>query len=206
LFPRPAARFSFRIFQAVLVLTICCGTPRAAEAEWLLTPFLGLKFKGDTTLVDLEGGAKKTSTAIGVSAMLLQDGILGVEGDFAYLPGFLGSRSVVVDSSRVFTLTGNVVVTTPRRLTRESLRPFVVAGVGLMDARIRGQRGLLVSKMDELALGLGVGALGALSDATSVRFEVRRFQNLTSGEAVGESLGDTRLRFWRADIGLAFRY
>lgn len=186
---------------------MCCGTPRAAAADWLITPFLGVKFRGDTSLFDPEAGAEKTSTAVGGSVMLVGDGILGIEGDVAYLPGFFGSKSFLVDSSRVLTLTGNVIVTTPTRVTRESLRPFVAAGIGLMDARVRGQgERALVGKMDELALGIGAGALGALSDGVSVRFEVRRFQNLTEHDATGIAFGRTRLRFWRADIGLAFRY
>ena len=56
------------------------------------------------------------------------------------------------------------------------------------------------------ALGVGGGAIGRLTPRTSVRFDLRRFPNLTeaSGRVVG--FGPSRLTVWRATVGLAFRY
>lgn len=180
--------------------------PRLASADWLLTPFIGVKLDGETSLIDLERGAGKRSMIVGGSVMILGNGPLGVEGDFGYLPGFLGSKTFFVASSRAMTLTGNVVIAAPVQITRESLRPFVVAGVGWMNARLLGAAALSASKLDELALDVGGGAIGTLTRRTSVRFEIRRFQNLTEHDATGGSIGRTRLRFWRADVGLALRY
>ena len=43
-------------------------------------------------------------------------------------------------SSRVTTLSGNVMVAAPLAITRESLRPYVVAGLGLTQARTETPR------------------------------------------------------------------
>ena len=207
MFPKPrAGRLHLHTVRVVLALIVCCGAPRAASADWLITPFIGVKFRADTTLLDLDQSQEQTSTTLGGSVMLLGEGPFGVEADFGYSPGFFGSKSELVTSSRVITLMGNVVIATPISVTRESLRPFFVAGAGLMDARLRTTIGIFDEKLANPAISLGGGALGRLSDGIQLRFEIRRFQYLTAQGATGIAFGTTRLTFWRADIGLAFRY
>src|SRR5688500_3169806 len=72
-----------------LVLAWCClCQPRAAAAEWLLTPFIGFKIDGQTNLAGVDQAAAETRLTLGGSGALLGDGLFGLEADFGYTPGF----------------------------------------------------------------------------------------------------------------------
>ena len=107
-------------------------------ADFLITPFVGNAFGGRTTLLDLDVGAVSSKHwTFGASAAWLSDQVLGVEGDFATVPGLLSElerKPACVIGSRVTTLTGNVIAALPLSVTRESLRPYVTGGLGLMRA------------------------------------------------------------------------
>jgi hypothetical protein len=180
--------------------------PAHAAAQWIVTPFIGLKMAGNTNFVDLDQGAGSTKLTFGGSAGVLGDGILGVEADFGYSPRFFETdRGGLVFESTVTTLMGNVIVTTPRQLTRESLRPYVIGGLGLMRTTIDYVGGVFQVESNLLGLSVGGGAIGSITDRTSLRFDLRHFKNLSEEDApVG--FGTTRLSFWRATAGLTLRY
>jgi len=193
---------------AAVVCGCLCLQPARAAADWLITPFLGLKLDGQTTLVDLDQAAGAPKMTIGGSVALLGDGIVGLEGDFGFTPGFFdsNSRGALVAHSNVMTLTGNVLLAAPAGLTRESLRPYILGGLGLMRASIDDVTGVFPLRPNFLALAIGGGAIGGLTERTSVRFDLRRFQNLTTDPNRVMGFGRSRLSFWRADVGLTFRY
>jgi hypothetical protein len=196
-----------RVSRVVLFLWVMVWIPPAyASADWILTPFIGLKMGGDTNFVDLDQGAGATKLTLGGSVGLLGDGVLGVEADFGYSPRFFetATRGLVFRSA-VTTLTGNVILTTPRELTRESLRPYFVGGLGLMRATIDYVAGVFQVDSNLLGLSVGGGAIGAITARTSLRFDVRHFKNI-SKEDVGVGFGTTRLGFWRLTAGLTLRY
>jgi opacity protein-like surface antigen len=183
-------------------------TPASAAADWHLTPFIGLKFAGDTNLVDLEKAAGETKLLFGGSASLLGDGVLGVEVDFGYSPRFFqrAGRGGLVRRSNVTTLTGSVIVAAPLRWTRQSLRPYLVGGLGLMHARIDDVLGVFRVDSNLLGLEVGGGVIGFLSDRTGVRLDIRHFKNLSQPGDEGVGFGTTRLSFWRASAGVVLRY
>jgi hypothetical protein len=180
--------------------------PAYAGADWIVTPFAGLKIGGDTNLVDLDQGAGATKLTLGGSVGLLDDGVLGIEADFGYSPRFFETtRGRLVFSSSVITLMGNVIVTTPRELTRESLRPYLIGGLGLMHATIDDVAGVFQVHSNLLGLSVGGGAIGGVTARTSLRFDLRHFKNISKEDAqVG--FGTTRLGFWRLTAGLTLRY
>ena len=180
--------------------------PAYASADWIVTPFAGLKIGGDTNLVDLDQGAGATKLTLGGSVGLLDDGVLGIEADFGYSPRFFETtRGRLVFSSSVITLMGNVIVTTPRELTRESLRPYLIGGLGLMHATIDDVAGVFQVDSNLLGLSVGGGAIGGITARTSLRFDLRHFKNISKEDArVG--FGTTRLGFWRLTAGLTLRY
>ena len=126
-----------------LAMSLLAWTPARAAADWYFTPFFGWDVGGSTTLVDLQYlGANRTKVTFGGSAALTI-GIVGVEADYAFIPQFFqdpdpepGSTlpPPPVLSSHVQTLTGNVLLLAPLTWTRESLRPYLVGGLGWMDA------------------------------------------------------------------------
>ena len=171
-------------------------------------PFVGLKLDGKTNLVDLDQAAGATKPTVGGSLALLGSGLFGIEMDVGYSPGFFDSdaRGALVTHSNVTTLTGDVLVAVPAGLTRDSLRPYVLGGVGLMHAGITDKLDVFPVGSNFLALAVGGGAVGTLTRRTSVRFELRRLQNLTEDRSRVVGFGPSRLSFWRTTVGLAFRY
>jgi hypothetical protein len=179
-----------------------------AAADWLFTPFLGGTFAPQTPFLDLEQSAGTTKVVAGGSAALLSDGLLGVEGDFGYSPRFFerSSRTGLITGSNVTTIVGNVVVALPLSVTRESLRPYAVGGIGLIHAAAAS---LVVETLgvDRNLLGydFGGGAIGMFDPNVGVRFDLRQFRTVHDFE---HPLQQQRahLSFWRATVGVTIRY
>jgi len=99
---------------------------------------------------------------------------------------------------------GNVVLAVPKVITQESLRPYLVGGLGLMHTRVTTTRGALDTESNLLGLNIGGGAIGMLSPRAGARFELRRFKNLTN-DTGALTIGGTKLSFWRLTAGLVLR-
>ena len=176
----------------------------AEAAEKQLKPFIAVTFGGGTTFVDLEGAAGKPNAAIGIGGAMLWD-LVGFDVDVAHVPGFFQSgEQALVRASSVTTMTGNVVVTLPRRMTEYSLRPYFVGGAGLMRVRIDDVFEALKVHDTLATMDVGGGAIGFVSDAWGLCWDVRYFRSL-SREAKGLSIGPERLSFWRASMAIVLR-
>jgi hypothetical protein len=199
-------RHFMRTLRTLVLLALVAGvSPRSASADWFLTPFYGLKFGGQTSLVDLESGAGTTKQVFGGSISFMGAGILGVEADVGYIPGYFQRDQgfLVVDSSLI-TVMGSVVVATPLSWTRESLRPYIVGGIGLMRAYSDDTFNALRVNDNLLAIDVGGGVMGFVNDRTGVRFELRYFSSVGQPE-VEASFGSARLSYWRASVGLVLK-
>jgi hypothetical protein len=192
---------------AVAWLLCICAPAAEARADWLITPFLGTSFAGETTLLVLEEGAG-TRMTLGVSVALLSDGLLGIEAEVAHAPKFLEGDDPLelVRSSRVTTFSGNVLLAAPLALTRESLRPYIVGGLGLLQARLQDAAGVFPLDEDRLGLNLGGGAIGFVTDFTALRFDIRHVKAISGSDGPLARPGVSRLSFWRATVGLTIRY
>jgi opacity protein-like surface antigen len=193
-----------RVLPLLLMFTL--AAPAIAFADWMVTPFIGLKFAGRTNIVDLEQGASNTKMTLGVSVGMLSDGIFGIEGELGHSPRFFerSGGGALVARSNVTTLTGSVLVAVPRRITQDSLRPYAVAGIGLVHVAIDDAANVLPVDGNILGMSLGGGAIGQLTNRASIRFEVRHIRNIApaSKENV-PGLGVTEISFWRATVGIA---
>jgi hypothetical protein len=185
------------------------STPSVALAQdVLLMPYLGFTFAGGSSLLsDLEQGAGETASLLGASLALLGGGVLGVEADLGYIPGFFerGDREIVVPGSSVFSVTGSVLVTLPLSVTRESLRPYLLAGGGILRAEARDLRSVFPLRSTMPAFTLGGGAIGFLSNTVGVRFDLRHVRALGEGDDIVAVEGP-RVRLWRGSIALVLRY
>jgi hypothetical protein len=188
-------------------LALLLVLPGSASAEWQIRPFFGVTFAGGTTFVDSEQAAGHPKLAIGVNGVLLGENI-GVEGDFGRTPGFFqtGGQRLVLGSSAT-TLTGNIVIALPRRLTQYTLRPYFVGGAGLMRVRIDHALEALNVASTLPAIDVGAGATGFLNDRVGLSWDMRYFRSI-SGKAAGQglSVGAEQLSFWRANMALAIRF
>jgi hypothetical protein len=193
-----------------LALALVLFTPAQAAAEWQIKPFLGVTFGGGTTFLDVEQAVGKPNIAFGVTAVVLGD-VIGIEGDWSHLPGFLNGDRRLVLRSRVRTLTGNIVVAWPRRLAEYTLRPYFVAGTGAV--QVRWDDNPLVSSLSVEstlpAIDVGGGVTGFISDRFGLSWDVRHFRGIGSEPKQPGSTNraaDERLSFWRANMSVAIRY
>jgi len=197
-----------RTISRLAVLAVVLLSPaRAIAADKQIRPFVGATFGGGTTFVDLENAAGKPNLVIGVTAVMLGE-VVGLDLDLAHAPGFFqsGDRHLVL-ASGVTTLTGNVVLAAPGRKTEYALRPYFVAGVGLMHVHIDDYFGVLRVAKTMPAIDLGGGALGFITNQIGVCWDVRHFTSLKgTTQEQGLSLGGEQLSFWRASMALAIRY
>ena len=188
-------------------LLLLAPTPARAQTDLLIVPFIGMKFAGKTSIALGEPTVGEKKVTFGVSSMLLSDNFLGIEADFEQTPQFFGpGLQRTVSSSGVTTLTGNVIIAVPKVITQESLRPYIIGGVGLMHARVTTQVGLLDTKSNLLGLDIGGGVVGFVSPRAGARFELRHFKNLTDDASGAVTIGGTKLSFWRVTAGLVLRY
>lgn len=190
----------------VLLWAILLLSGRLYAADRQIRPFVGATFGGATTFVDPEGAAGSPNLAIGVGAMFLGE-VFGAEAEIADAPGFFEAGKNLVRGSRVTTISGNVVVAAPHRLTEYLLRPYFVGGAGLMRITTTTSLGVFDQATIKPEFDLGAGVVGFLTNKVGVCWDLRRFQSIggdTSG--AGISFGDEHLSFWRATMAVAIRY
>ena len=192
----------------LLVSWLLAAPATARGQDLLITPYLGFTFGGGSALLaDLERGSGETASALGASVSLIGAGLLGIEGDIGYVPGFFerGQRQLVVPGSYVTSLTGSVILTLPLSVTRESLRPYAVAGGGLLRAEARDIAATFPIRSTMPVVTIGGGAVGFLSNSIGVRFDLRYLRSLGQGDDLIAGEGP-RVRFWRGSVGLVLRY
>lgn len=189
----------------LLVSALLVLQPATGWAEWQLKPFMGLTFGGSNTLLDFDQTAGEKKFMLGGSATWLGE-VIGIEADLGRVPGFFQTVSQqAVLSSSVTTLTGNVVVALPRRISQYGLRPYVVAGGGLVRANIDHELSTLDLDRSLGVLDFGGGATGFLTDRVGLNWDVRYFRSVGGKEGTGLSIGKEQLSFWRATMGASFR-
>ena len=187
-----------------VVCFVLLATP--AAAEWQIKPFAGIAFGGGTTFVNPEAAAGRVHRLLGVNAAVLGE-VLGLEADVARVPGFFQSGDeLFVLSSSVMTLTGNLVVAMPKRIFQYTLRPYFVAGAGILRAHQEPIRSTLTVASTLPAIDVGGGATGFLSDRLGVSWELRHFRSIGRGKVTGVSVSREQVAFWRATMALAIRY
>lgn len=210
--------------QAVgLAIPLLLFVPVSAGAEWHFKPFLGFSFAPSTTLEgDIEHAAgltlppdvesQSSNVMFGAGVALLGD-VFGVEGEWTQAPGFFQTRDQnFVTSSSAQTFTGSLVVAMPRRIAQYSLRPYLVAGGGIMRLHSTPTPTLPTAPIrDTLAtIDMGGGATGFFNERVGVGWDLRYFRSV-GGEETGDPLVTTdglakQLSFWRANMALVLRY
>jgi hypothetical protein len=191
---------------AALVLAGLAGAGTAARADILITPFAGKTFAAAQTL-DTPASVDKQSWLVGGSAAWLSDNVLGAEVDFGYAPRFFKSDQFLIrPGSNVMSLTGNMILTVPLSVSRDSLRPYVTAGMGTLHAGVDDAVGIGTIDRNLVALSIGGGAIGFVTSRAGIRFDLRRIRSVSNGVDTTTGTDAPRLGFWRATVGVALRY
>jgi hypothetical protein len=197
------------LYAVALICASFLGSSRPARAaDFIMTPFVGSTFAGETTFRTAESldGTKKWT--LGASGAWLTSGVLGVEGEFSLVPRFFprGGLPTNVTGRNVTTFMGNVIVAAPLSVTRESLRPYVSGGFGLMHAAVNDPTGFYSLDANLAAYSIGGGAIGFFNSRAGVRFDLRHIRSTSSDPDTATGNSEARLGFWRATIGVAIRY
>jgi hypothetical protein len=198
---------SVRTLRAISFgLALAAASP--AHAEWHLTPTIGLTLRAHTNAPLLEPVPIDKHVNIGGAVALLGKGIVGAEGVGVFTTGFRGVDPEVpspIQSSRVFALMGNVVLTTPKRLTEYSLRPFVSGGVGYMRLDVTHVTDAVSLHEEFPAFNIGGGAVGFFTQHTGVRFDLRYFKRIGETTPGVVALDHPQVSFMSLSVGVVFR-
>ena len=193
--------------RGLLVFLCAVLTPAATAADWLIAPFAGVALGSRWTFVDLDDVAGERKWMFGGTVTILGEGVLGVEGDFAYVPAFFQSRTPsLVQSGSVATLMGNVVLAMPLSVSRHSLRPYVTGGGGLMRAHKEDVLDVFPVNANMFGVNTGGGVVGFLNERIGLRWDVRYFRRVSGGDEQGAAFGSPRLSFWRVTMHVVIRY
>jgi opacity protein-like surface antigen len=196
--------------RAVLAFLLLLAAPATARADFFIVPFLGMKFGGSTSIVDLELAAGKKKLVLGAAAMQVDEGIIGYEVSFANVSGYFSNEDFALENpimkvgSYVSDLTGAVVLSAPPGMTGGGLRPYAIIGGGLIHAEAEDFLEIFQVRRTVPALTFGGGASGLITNNVGVRFDVRYLRSLSRDDP---SIGDVgrRIDYWRFTVGLLLR-
>jgi Outer membrane protein beta-barrel domain len=201
-----------RLAGASLVSLLLVAAP--VRADILLTPFVGGTFGGSASsqLADIVGDQSKTT--FGGSIAIMSAGVFGVEGDLGYTPKFFGTDlqvagvPVSLAQNNVLTAMGNLMLGIPLQNSNgPGVRPYAVAGIGLIRQRLNLASGLVGYTVKDLGYDVGGGVLVFFSRNVGIRGDLRYFRTL-GGNTISDliDLQPGAFNFTRASVGVTFRY
>jgi hypothetical protein len=182
------------------VLALFLLVPAApARADVVLTPYVGSLFGADVS---------GKPTAFGASAAFMGGGVFGGEIGFNYAPKFV-SAGVGNDDIAQMSLMGNLIVGIPLGSADQGgqVRPYITGGAGLF--RLTSQESQFLDRVNsnDFAVNFGGGVMAFFSEHVGIRGDVRYFRTLTdSDQDSGVNFDLGALRFWKWDVGAAFRF
>jgi len=201
-----------------LVAVALLGSPRAASADWVLTPFVGWNFSGSADVRNSttnENFNFEQKVDYGVSLTGMGAGVIGFEVDFGYSPNFFETNTGsdeqfdLASNSNVTTLTANAILGIPIGGQQGgSVRPYVVGGVGLIRSNVGDVGDFFdAQSKNDFGFDVGGGVMGFFNSNVGIRGDVRYFRSFRGADAeslTGLALGN--LNFWRGSVGVSFKF
>jgi opacity protein-like surface antigen len=176
-----------------------------ARAEIFLAPFAGMKFGGSTSIFDIEFAAGEKKFTLGASVMQIDEGILGYEATFGYVPGYFERDNTLwTTGSFAIDLGGSVLFSTPPSVTRGGLRPYAAIGAGLVHVQAADKLRIIQVRRTIPVGNVGVGAVGLFTNNVGVRFDYRYLRSLSSDDGSLATVG-RRISYSRFTLGLFLR-
>ena len=189
-------------FIAAAVLALFVLVPAApARADVVLTPYVGSLFGGD-----LSGNR----TAYGATASFMGGGIFGGEFGFNYAPTFRGATVGSEDIAQM-SLMGNLIIGIPVGSSDQAghVRPYITGGAGLF--RLTSEESQFFDRVssNDFAVNFGGGIMAFFTEHVGIRGDISYYRTLRDnnpdgGGDVDFDLGN--LRFWKWDVGAAFKF
>jgi opacity protein-like surface antigen len=178
-----------------------------ARADGFVSPSVGVDFGGNAgnTLRGAVNDSQKVNWGVAVGWM--SGGVFGLEEDFSWAPNFFGSGGTTIDKTRVVTLMTNVIAGVPVGGQRGGgVRPYVSVGVGLINQHVSTPTGVGDVSENDFGFNGGAGVMGYFADHIGLRGDVRYFRSFQNTEANVVGLEVGHFAFYRASIGVLFRF
>lgn len=182
-----------------IILALLFGSllavPAPARADWIFTPYVGANFGGDTP---------DTSLSVGSSLGYMGAGIIGFEVDFGYALDFWNDPNTNAFDSNVTSLMANLIVGVPVGGQGRGVRPYVSGGAGLLRSRVDDVEDFFDVTENSFGINAGGGIMGFISDNVGIRGDIRYFRSIKDDDGLDLDIGS--FDFWRASVGVAFRF
>lgn len=193
----------------VLVLCglIVAALPELALADGYFAPFIGANFGGDVGRTLNTAVRDRNRAAVGATLGAMGGGVFGIEVDFSYTRNFYPPPTAGEDGNLV-TLVPALVLGVPLGGQRgPGIRPFVLAGAGLV-RRNFGVGTLTSISQNDLAYTLGGGVMGFFADHIGIRGDIRYIRNFRVDDLslTGVDFERGTFNFSRASAGVVFRF
>jgi opacity protein-like surface antigen len=186
----------------IVAALLFASLPRVAAAQTFVSPFI------DTTLSSPSGTGGSSKPGFGVSFGKLGK-VFGHETEIAYHPEIVDNDANALGKSHVLTFSENVLVGP----TIGNVKAYGAIGFGDLYLNATKIASVAVPSPESVSnnyftVNFGGGAAYFFSKSVGVRGDLRYFKayglNITDLEASG--LTFTRFQFWRASIGVAFKF
>ena len=185
-----------RVFLAAACLIALFGAPQSVDAQWFLTPAVGVTGRASSGYFDPDDAVARRKIALAI-ALSKSWRRFGAEVEAAQVPDFFSGsdEDAIITSSRVRTLMGNVIVQLPRI---GPVRPYALAGVGGAQVTIRDVADVFPVSEWQLMLDAGAGAMVPAGRRLSIGADARYFRS-RGGDGAASSIGfgSTFVNFWR---------
>ena len=193
------------------VLLLCgltlAALPAPALADAYFAPFIGANFGGDVGRPLNSAVRDRNRAAVGGTLGAMGCGVFGVELDVSYTWNFYPGPEGA-DSSNLVTFVPALVLGVPLGgQSGPGIRPFVLAGAGLV--RRNFDTGTLTSfSQNDLAYTLGGGVMGFFSDHIGIRGDIRYIRNFRVDDLslTGVNFERGTFNFGRATGVIVFRF
>jgi opacity protein-like surface antigen len=188
-----------RLLLGLLAIGIIIGTATQARAQGFISPLIGYDFGGDAGCPNLNNCQdKKINASVSLGAM---GNAFGFEEEVAYAPNFFGNAPGL--SSSALTLMSNIMLV-PKI---GPVRPYVLAGIGLIKTHVElTTASVFTTDNNNLGWDVGGGLIGFVGGHVGVRGDLRYFHSFQDLTVLGFTLGDSKLNYGRASVGLVLKF
>ena len=174
-------------------LTALLAVPAAAQAQVIITPFAGVSFGGDTS---------NTKGAYGASIAFMGP-VVGLEVDFSHTPNFFGDDSVATKGNAT-TFMANIKFAP--HIRGRGVQPYVSGGLGLLRTRLSTEDLFDDVTSNDWGFNLGFGVGGYFTPHVGLQGDVRYFRAFQDIDLADASIPVSNFDFWRASLGLTFKF
>ena len=194
---------------AVILALLVVAEPGVARADWLIIPFVGVNFGGDSGR-ELGEAIDASRFNWGASFGFMGAGVIGLEADFGYSPDFFGKTDF--GGTSVFSAMGNLLLGIPFGGQQGfGVRPYGLVGFGVMRTDGDAFSDPLLFEENKVAWNFGGGVMIFFASHVGIRADLRYLRAFEAQDVLDELAIDLddqpgELDFARGSLGFILRF